>query len=599
MTAKNLLISFAASVAIIGGTGIEFYRGESTAPDGAAHLKVLLDPIDIATQMCGDATSDGYAQRRAPFMRLARLHAEELPAGQPPLWANLGDVEMPVTTTSVEAQVYFNQGVRLANDFNHFEAIRSFRWAQKLDPDCAMCYWAESLSLGPNINAPMDKAVVAQAVAALEKSVGLSATVSPKEKALIYALKSRYSSKDLSLRAQQDNAWAKAMNEVAQQFPQDDNIQAMAAEAMMTAQAWDYWEVDSRTPKGRTETILDILETVLTRSPDHAATIHLYIHLTEASTNPFRAEEAADRLSKLAPAAGHLVHMPSHIYHRVGRYIDSYRLNIKAVKANEAYLTDARAGTIYEYGYYTHNIHMGLLAAQYAGDAGEALRMAEKLDKKMPENMVSLAPWVQAIKVAPYFAYVQFGASERLLSLQKPGDEFPYLQAIWHYARGEALAAKGDHVAALKEAAAAEALSEHTTMIELNANGMPAPTLALIAADVVRARVDIGQGKYPEAATRLEEAAALQDSLFYSEPVFWYFPVRQMLGAALLMNGDAHRAESVFIRALVDVPNNGWALYGLREAQLAMGNDAAAKYADTLFRQAWVGDTDALSLESL
>jgi hypothetical protein len=291
--------------------------------------------------------------------------------------------------------------------------------------------------------------------------------------------------------------------------------------------------------------------------------------------------------------------MPSHTYHRVGRYIDAYRINVAAVKANEAYFAESQASPIYEYGYYTHNIHSALTSAQMAGDAEEALRLAKKLDGKMPAAMVALAPWVQAIKVAPYFAYVQFGSGETLMSLDKPADDYPYLKAMWHYARGEALARSGDLEAALREADAAEALAEHPAMLQLDANGMPAPALARIAAEVVRARVEVKAGKFAPAIHRLENAMVLQDGMFYSEPSYWYFPVRQMLGGTLLMDGQAHRAEAVFIRALVDAPNNAWALYGLREAQRALGNEAAGKYADTLFRQAWLGDADALQLEAL
>jgi tetratricopeptide (TPR) repeat protein len=321
--------------------------------------------------------------------------------------------------------------------------------------------------------------------------------------------------------------------------------------------------------------------------------------MTEASNDPYRAEAGADRLSSLAPAAGHLVHMPSHTFHRVGRYIDAYRVNVAAVKADEAYFAEAQASPIYEYGYYTHNIHSALTSAQMAGDAGAVRELAAKLDEKMPASMVKLAPWVQAIKVAPYFAYVQFESNDAIEALQDPGVELPYLHTMWRYARGEMMARGGDYDAARKEADAIEKLADLPGMQELDASGMPAPTLARIAAEVIRARADSRAGDYKQAIHRLENATALQDAMFYSEPSYWYFPVRQMLGAALLMDGQAHRAEAVFIRALVDAPNNAWALYGLSEAQRALGNEAAAAYADTLFRQAWLGDADALNLAAL
>lgn len=602
-TAATLVTALGAAT-LMGGLVLEIGKPELPVADDAGYLQALLNPVEIGRQMCSSSTSDGYAARRAPFLRFARLHAaeataEEMASSAPPLWEGLGSLDISITTDNPQVQAYFNQGMRIANDFNHIEAIRSFRWAQQLDPQCAMCFWGEALALGPNINAPMDAEAAPLAYAAMRKALSLMAGVSGKEQALIKALESRYGAEDLTLRAQYDNAYAKAMQDVAKAYPEDNNILALAAEAMMDAQPWDYWQADYRTPKGRTAEILALLETVLARDPEHPAAIHLYIHVTEASSDPYRAEAGAERLSSLAPAAGHLVHMPSHTFHRVGRYIDAYRVNLAAMEANEAYFAQSQGSVLYEYGYYTHNVHSALTSAQMAGDAKAALQLAEKLDRKMPAEMVKLAPWVQAIKVAPYFAYVQFGAHDTVMELDDPGPEFPYLQTMWHYARGEALARQGDFKGALQEAEAAEALADHPVMADLNANGLPGPALAHIAAEVVRARVDINRDDLKSALHRLENATARQDEMFYSEPSFWYFPVRQMLGATLLMDGQAHRAEAVFIRSLVDAPNNAWALFGLREAEAALGNEAAAGYADTLFRQAWLGDTDALQLSSL
>ena len=603
VNARATLIAAVSAATLLGGIGIEVSRQGSLPADDAGYLAALLDPITIARQLCNTG-EDGYAQTRAPFLRFAKLYAAEMPHAEAPfnapkLWPGLGTLDFDVTTSSQEAQDYFNQGLRFANDFNHLEAVRAFRWAQHLDPQCAMCFWGEALALGPNINAPMEADAVPLAYAAMRTASTLIDGVTDKERALIKALDTRYRSDDLNRRAEHDNAYAEAMLIVARTYPDDDDLQALAAEALMDAQPWDYWEADYRTPKGYTAEILEILETVLARNPEHPAAIHLYIHVTEASNDPYRAEAAADRLGHLAPAAGHLVHMPSHTYHRVGRYIDAYRVNLTALEANEEYLAESEASALYEFGYYTHNIHSALTSAQMAGDGEAALRLARKLDAKMPADMVRLAPWVQAIKVAPYFAYAQFAPGDTILALENPGNELPYLQTMWRYARGEALARNGDLAAALREADAAEALAEHPDMQDLDANGLPATTLARIAAEVVRARVEIHSGDFKSAVHQLEHAAGLQDQMFYSEPSYWYFPIRQMLGAALLMDGQAHRAEAVFIRALVDAPNNGWALYGLREAQVALGNEAAVRYADTLFRQAWLGDADSLRLEAL
>jgi tetratricopeptide (TPR) repeat protein len=363
-TAATLVVAFGAAT-VMGGLVLEIREPVLAVAEEASYLEALLDPVETGGQMCSGATNDGYAARRAPFLRFARLHAAEASAEKmarsaPPLWEDLGSFDMTITTDDPKAQHYFNQGMRIANDFNHVEAIRSFRWAQELDPECAMCFWGEALALGPNINAPMDAADAPLAYAAIRKASSLMAAVTEKEQDLIKALETRYGREDLTLRAQYDNAYAKAMQGVANEYPEDNDILALAAEAMMDAQPWDYWEADYRTPKGRTAEILALLETVLERNPEHPAAIHLYIHVTEASNDPYRAEKAAERLGSLAPAAGHLVHMPSHTFHRVGRYIDAYRVNVAAMEANETYFAQAQASALYEYGYYTHNVHSAL-----------------------------------------------------------------------------------------------------------------------------------------------------------------------------------------------------------------------------------------------
>ena len=415
MKTKATLVAAVGAAILMGGTVLEVGKAAPPTADDASYLQALLNPVDIGRQLCSGSTSDGYAARRAPFLRFARLHAaeastEEMARAAPPLWQGLGSLDISITTDVPQAQAYFNQGMRIANDFNHVEAIRSFRWAQHLDPECAMCFWGEALALGPNINAPMDEEAAPLAYAAMRKASSLMGNVSEKEQALIKALESRYRSDDLTLRAQHDNAYAKAMLAVAGAYPEDNNVLALAAEAMMDAQPWDYWQSDYRTPKGRTAQVLTLLETVLERDPEHSAAIHLYIHITEASDDPYRAEEGAERLSGLAPAAGHLVHMPSHTFHRVGRYIDAYRVNVAAMEANEAYFAEAQSSVLYEYGYYTHNVHSALTSAQMAGDSDAAQSLAKNLYQKMQAEIVSQAPWVQAIKVATYFAYVQFGA---------------------------------------------------------------------------------------------------------------------------------------------------------------------------------------------
>jgi hypothetical protein len=264
-----ILVVALAAATLPGATGIKLGEAGVSPAGDAGHLEALLDPIDIARQLCGDSNGKDFAGSRAPFLRMARLYAAEMPSAPseaPPLWAGLGELKLDITTSSDEARAYFVQGMLIANDFNHTEAIRSFRWAQKLDPDCAMCYWGEALALGPNINAPMPAEAAPAAYAAARKAVSLAAGVSGKERALIEAQAKRYGPDGMARRAELDNAYAVAMQKVAKAFPEDDDIQALAAEAMMDAQPWDYWEADYRTPKGRTAEILEVIETVLARN---------------------------------------------------------------------------------------------------------------------------------------------------------------------------------------------------------------------------------------------------------------------------------------------------------------------------------------------
>ena len=589
MKAQYLLGAAAGAVVLAGAGASVHYTNDMGA--GAP----FLHPLIVAQSTCGDDPS-GLSDRRAFFIRAASAYAETSGAesdNSGALWPGLGAIGYAVTTGSPEAQAWFDQGLAFAYGFNHQEAIRSFRRAQAIDPACAMCFWGEAFALGPNINAPMFEEAVAPAYAAIEKARALREGASEKERGLIDALTRRYAAAPVADRSSLDNAFADAMDALAGQYPEDDFIAALAAEANMDTQPWDYWTDGGRTPKGRTARTVSLLEGVLARNPDHPAAIHLYIHITEASRNPYRAAPHADRLAALAPGLGHLVHMPSHTYYRIGRFKQSLDHNIKAVAADEAYLAEADASILYEYGYYTHNIHFAMTSAQMAGDGARALSMAKKLDEKLPIDMAAAAPWVQPIKAAPYYAMAQFADPAAVLALEDPGDALPFLRGAWRYARGEAFARLGETGSAMNEAEAISMLISEADMNDLTGGGVPALDILNIARLTVIARASAAQEDYASAIEAMEEAVALQDQIAYTEPPYWYYPAKQTLAAYVLQSGEAERAEQLFLEALAESPNNAWVLYGLGETYKAQDDKNGAKYARNLFRDAWLGDKKA------
>jgi tetratricopeptide (TPR) repeat protein len=342
-----------------------------------------------------------------------------------------------------------------------------------------------------------------------------------------------------------------------------------------------------------------VAERVLAQHPDHPGAIHLYIHLTEASTTPERAEPYANRLAALMPGAGHLVHMGSHTFFRVGRYQDSADTNKAAVKADEAYLARARVEGVYPYGYYPHNIHFVVASAQMSGDGQTALEYAQRLDNKIPDAIAQQVGWVQAIKTAPYFAHAQFSRPETILALPDPGDTFPFVKAMWHYARGVALAAQGSFEPAQREAAHIAEINQKADFSFLLAGAVPAPDLLRLARHVLQGRIALDQGQAEQASKEFQVAVSIQDTLAYMEPPYWYYPVRQSLGAALLATGRAAEAEQAFTQSLEQFPDNGWALYGLMHAQRAQHKEAAAQETEKRFKQVWAGDLATLTLGRL
>ena len=517
----------------------------------------------------------------------------------PALADDLGSMHYPITTSVPMAQQFFDQGLRLAFAFNHLEAVRSFRKARTLDPNCAMCYWGEALVLGPNINAGMDAASAVPAFEAVSKAQALSAKATAKERALIDALGQRYANPAPNDRAPLDKAYADAMQKVAAKFPGDDQIAMQYAEALMDLQPWDYWEAGGAQPKARTGEIMALLENVLQRSPNHPGAIHYYIHLTEASSDPKRAVPHAQRLAALMPGAGHVVHMPFHTYFRVGMYKEAIEANRLGVLADEKYIKRAAPVGIYPDGYYPHNVHSLMVSAQMAGDGATVIDSANKLERVVSDAATRNITWVQPIKAAPYFAHAQFSDAKTIFALADPGTEFPYVKAMWHYARGVGAANSGDLNAAQTELDAIAKLETSGDFANLMAGGVPAKEILKLAQRVINGRIAQTNKDLPAAVKHFAEAVQISDTLSYNEPPYWYYPIRQSLGAAQLLSGDLDGAEQSFKSSLVRAPNNGWALYGLKETFAHRGYDAGTKAAQQLLDQAWLGDPRLLDLARL
>ena len=561
----------------------------------------LLDPLQQLRFRCGGGRERGALIRaRLQLAMAAGTLAKDASPLATPLVEGLGAVRYPITTANSRAQAYFNQGLALAYGFNHDAAVRAFRAAQALDPDCAMCFWGEAIVRGPNINAPMDPDANANTLAALNRAMALRQRASEREQALIEALASRYSADPKADRAALDQAYADTMDKVAQRFPSDDDIGVLAAEAAMNTQPWDYWESDGRTPKGRIGPTIAKIEQVLARSPNHPQAIHLYIHLLEASATPQRAEAAADRLaSPLVPAAGHLVHMPGHLYYRLGRFRDSIRVNVAAAEADEAYLRTADDKGIYRYGYYPHNVHFIVASAQMGGDKATAIEQARRLQKVLGVDVALAMPWVQAIWAAPYFAHAQFSAPEEILAQPAPDTRMPYVTGMRHYSRAIAYALRRDAAGVERELTALRTIREKTDFGAMTSGGVPAPDLLHLAEHVARGRLAFARGRPADAIGHYRAAIAIEDRIPYMEPPYWYYPVRQSLGAAQLASGDAAGARQTFLESLARSPNNGWALYGLAEAQRRLGERIGRQSTIAALRKAWMGKPSDLNLSRL
>jgi tetratricopeptide (TPR) repeat protein len=512
--------------------------------------------------------------------------------GVAPLLGNLGDHQHPITSRSPLAQRYFDEGLLLAFGFNHAEAVRSFRDAATLDPSCALCYWGIALALGPHINAPMNDAAVPEAYAALQRALALAPTASAAEQAYIQALAARYAPAPVADRAPLDRAYADAMREVARRYPDDLDAATLFAESLMNLTPWEYWTKDGQ-PTEHTAEIVATLEAVLARNPNHPGANHYYIHAVEASQTPERAVPSAERLERLAPGAGHLVHMPAHIYWRVGRYQDAVRINHDAIRSDETYfrvggVADLPTHGLYVFGYYPHNIHFVFAGAQMSGQSALALEAARKLVAQVPDEVVRALPALEDFPAMPLFALVRFGRWDEVLREPRPADEFRYTTGLWHWVRGLAYLRQGQLDRAEAEATQLAAIAAEPALREqLLFSRSTAATLLELASNVLAGELAGARGRPQEQITRLERAVAIQDELPYMEPPAWFYPVRQNLGAALLAAGRPAEAEAVYREDLRQYPSNGWALFGLTQSLRAQGRAEEAAEAQRRFEQAW------------
>ena len=501
-----------------------------------------------------------------------------------PLFKNLGTLHHSITTAHPRAQQYFNQGLRLIYAFNHEEAIRSFEEAVRFDPDAAMVYWGIAYALGPNINAPMDREQERRAYEAVQKAKANAAHVTPRERAYIEALAARYSLAPDADRQALNRAYADRMRQLYRDDPADADAATMFAEALMNVRPWDYWTAEGQ-PKPGTMELVRVLEETLQRNPDHMGACHYYIHAVEA-WQPERALPCAERLPSLAPGAGHLVHMPSHIYIRVGRYEKAAERNRHAVSADRHYLEGRHLSGIYPIGYYPHNIHFLWSALVMQGRSEEALKAGHELIPTVSVDTIRQVPELEFLLSTPLLTMVRFGQWDDVLRQSVPPADLAYSLALWHYARGLALTAKGQ----LSEA------GEARQKVQEISDAMPAErivglnsakVLLGIASKVLTGQIAAKRGQLETAINDVEDAVRLQDGLRYYEPPDWYYPVRESLGRLLLAIGRADEAERVFREDLRRTPENPWSLHGLAESLRMQKKERDAAPIGERFQKAW------------
>ena len=519
----------------------------------------------------------------AVFSPAAAAPAE--PTDVLPLFDNLGSLHHSITTTSEQAQRYFDQGLRFVYAFNHEEAIRSFEVAADWDPEAAMPYWGIAFALGPNINRVMEKKDERRAIEMVQKTRRLADRATSKEQAYIEALVTRYVSRKGAKRKGLDDAYAKAMRLVAQRFPEDDDASTLFAEAMMDLRPWDFWKGDGK-PQPGTDEIVTTLESVLARNPDHPGACHYYIHALEASPFPERALACAARLPELMPGAGHLVHMPAHLYIRLGKYHEAAERNEHAAHVDEAYLATRTPSGDYADGYYSHNLHFLWASLMMEGRSAEATKVARELAGTITEDEARTDKWKELYLPTPLYALIRFERWDELLREPPPPKGFRLMDGMWRLGRGMALVSTGRLPGAEGEH---YALANLTKQIKRDRSQEEkiARTLLKISERLLAGEIAARRQHYDDAIRKLKEAIKLEDSLPYVEPPHWPLPVRQYLGSVLLLAGRPADAETEYRADLTRNPENGWALIGLIQSLKDQHKDDQAAEVEDRFKKAW------------
>jgi tetratricopeptide (TPR) repeat protein len=509
---------------------------------------------------------------------------------------NLGRHHHPVSTRSREAQRFFDQGITLVYAFNHDEAERSFKRAAELDPKLAMAHWGVALAVGPNYNLDVDPDREKAAYDAVQRARALAAGASEKERAYIEALAKRYSNDPKPDLKKLAVDYKSAMAELVRRFPDDLDAAALYADSLMVLKPWQLWGADGKPAEG-TEEIIRVLESVLKRDPNHVGANHLYIHAVEASPSPERALRSAERLRTLVPAAGHLVHMPAHIFMRTGNYPEAARSNAIAAEVDRAYIEETNAQGVYPLMYYSHNLHFLAIASSMAGRFEDAIKAADRLNA----YLTPFAKQMQMVDMflpTPTLVLIRFRRWDDLLKLPEPDRATPLANAFWHFGRGMAFAATGKvEQAESEQKVFAEAGKAFPADAMWGLNRLE--NIMKIANNMLGARVALAKGDKKSAADLLKQAAAVEDALAYNEPADWVLPARESLGGVLLSSGDYAEAENVFRADLKQNPRSGRSLFGLLESLNRQGKKPAAASVRKELSAAWKSADTRLRVEDL
>ncbi len=529
----------------------------------------------------------------------AHQHSAQPQTKPATLMTGLGDLHHPVSTSHPQAQRFFDQGLRLIYAFNHEEAARSFQRAADLDPKLAMAYWGVAEAVGPNYNDPASDERFAAAHEAIQKAVDLSTGVPPVEQAYIQAMALRFPADPKADRRQAAEAYHDAMRELVKNFPDDLDAATLFAESGMNLHPWGLWSHDG-TPEAGTEEIAATLESVIKRDPNHLGAIHYYIHSVEASKSPERALAAANRLPTIAPAAGHIVHMPAHVYVRTGDYSAAVKTNEAAAAADRAYIKASGAQGLYPMMYYSHNLHFIAMFAAMNGDYPEAIKGARMLAAHAKQHVKDMPP-LEGFLTVPFAVNIRFRKWDEILKMPKPDPEMKLETVFWHFAHGMALAGKGKPDEAQTDYQVVADAEKETPADLVFAPPVDNKTkdILKIARDVLGAKIALARQDNAGAIAQLQEAVAVQDTLNYNEPEDWFFPVRESLGAVLLLNGDATGAEKVFREDLDHHPRNPRSLFGLQESLKTQKRDYDAGFVQRQFETSWKGGPAKLKVADL